>query len=125
MHFSPVVKAQAECNNGVIASTSPITYPSIGNYPPNAFCNWRMEVAAGLRVKTTFSSVSIEPSTTPYNDFLLVFDGPTCTSAILAKITGSASPVVTSSDNNTSLMFISNGATQLTGFTASFASSKL
>ncbi|KAF6772765.1 hypothetical protein AHF37_08356 [Paragonimus kellicotti] len=84
-----------------------------------------MEVAAGLRVKTTFTSVSIESSTTPYNDFLLVFDGPTCTSPILAKLTGSATPVITSSDNNTSLMFISNGATQLNGFSVSFASSKL
>ncbi|KAF5402149.1 hypothetical protein PHET_04664 [Paragonimus heterotremus] len=100
-------------------------YSSSGNYPPNAFCNWRMEVASGLRVKTTFSAVSIESSTTPYNDFLLVFDGPTCTSPILAKITGSITPTITSSDNNTSLMFISNGVTQLTGFTASFASSKL
>ncbi|KAF8571136.1 hypothetical protein P879_03084, partial [Paragonimus westermani] len=115
----------ADCYNGVVASTSPIIYPSSGNYPPNAFCNWRMEAAASMRVKITFSSVSIESSTTPYNDFLLVFDGPTCTSPILAKITGTATPTVTSSDNNTSLMFISNAVTQLTGFTATFASSKL
>ncbi|KAF5395405.1 hypothetical protein PHET_12120 [Paragonimus heterotremus] len=107
-----------DCTNVVTAVASPIAYPTTSPYLANAFCIWRIELAANTRVKTVIDPVDIEASTTPYNDFLLMFDGPTCTSPILSRIAGSTVQTVVASGNNTSFMFISNGATEMTGFTA-------
>ncbi|KAF7262118.1 hypothetical protein EG68_00537 [Paragonimus skrjabini miyazakii] len=93
-------------------TSNSIKYPKSGNYMANVFCNWRIELAAGTRVRTAIGSVAIS------DDLLFVFDGPTCTSPMLLRLTGVVGQTVVASGNNTSFMFISDGNTEETGFRA-------
>ncbi|XP_053440714.1 deleted in malignant brain tumors 1 protein isoform X3 [Nycticebus coucang] len=94
-------------------------YP--GNYPNNARCMWDIEVRNNYRVTVVFSNVQLEGGCS--YDYIEVFDGPSHSSPLIARVCDGASGSFTSSSNFMSIRFISDGSITRRGFLAEYYSS--
>ncbi|VTJ74755.1 Hypothetical predicted protein [Marmota monax] len=93
-------------------------YP--GNYPNNARCVWDIEVPNNYLVTVIFIDVRLEGGCN--YDYIEVFDGPSSSSPLIAKVCDGATGSFTSSSNFLSVRFISDGSVTQSGFQAAFYS---
>ncbi|XP_046304762.1 deleted in malignant brain tumors 1 protein isoform X1 [Marmota monax] len=93
-------------------------YP--GNYPNNARCVWDIEVPNNYLVTVIFIDVRLEGGCN--YDYIEVFDGPSSSSLLIAKVCDGATGSFTSSSNFLSVRFISDGSVTQSGFQAAFYS---
>ncbi|KAF5405871.1 hypothetical protein PHET_00625 [Paragonimus heterotremus] len=111
-----------ESLNIIVTSASLEIGPQLQSYPAYSFCNWRMDVNPEYRIKLDFTAVSIEPSltlSTPH-DKLIIFDGPSCASSVIAVVSGFSARSVMSSTNQMAAMFISDNSVEMSGFVTQF-----
>ncbi|XP_077655255.1 scavenger receptor cysteine-rich domain-containing protein DMBT1-like [Urocitellus parryii] len=93
-------------------------YP--GNYPNNARCVWDIEVPNNHLVTVTFIYVRLEGGCN--YDYIEVFDGPSSSSRLIAKVCDGDTGSFTSSSNFLSVRFTSDGSVTRAGFQAAFYS---
>ncbi|KAM6186271.1 LOW QUALITY PROTEIN: scavenger receptor cysteine-rich domain-containing protein DMBT1 [Rhynchocyon petersi] len=92
-------------------------YPS--NYPNNANCLWNIEVQNNYRVTIIFTDVQLEGGCS--YDYIEVFDGPSHSSPLIARVCKNGSFV--SSSNFMAVRFVSDGSVTRSGFRAQYYSS--
>ncbi|XP_057164655.1 deleted in malignant brain tumors 1 protein isoform X22 [Ursus arctos] len=95
------------------------SYP--GNYPNNARCLWDIEVPNNYRVTVVFRDVQLEGGCN--YDYIQVFDGPSHSSPLIARVCDGAKGSHTSSSNFMSIRFVSDGSVTRRGFQAEYYSS--
>ncbi|XP_041597932.1 deleted in malignant brain tumors 1 protein isoform X6 [Vulpes lagopus] len=91
------------------------------NYPNNARCVWDIEVPNNYHVTIVFKDVQLEGGCN--YDYIEVFDGPSHTSPLIARVCDGAKSSLTSSSNFMSIRFISDGSVTRKGFQAKYYSS--
>ncbi|XP_072596399.1 scavenger receptor cysteine-rich domain-containing protein DMBT1 isoform X2 [Vulpes vulpes] len=91
------------------------------NYPNNARCVWDIEVPNNYHVTIVFKDVQLEGGCN--YDYIEVFDGPSHTSPLIARVCDGAKSSLTSSSNFMSIRFVSDGSVTRKGFKANYYSS--
>nr|XP_035926099.1 deleted in malignant brain tumors 1 protein isoform X7 [Halichoerus grypus] len=94
-------------------------YP--GNYPNNARCVWDIEVQSNYRVTVVFRDVQLEGGCN--YDYIEVFNGPSHSSPLIARVCDGTKGSLSSSSNFMSIRFVSDGSITRRGFQASYYSS--
>ncbi|KAA3676673.1 uncharacterized protein DEA37_0007332, partial [Paragonimus westermani] len=97
------------------------------NYPALSFCNWQVTANSNERLVIQFTQMDIENLgfNGHFSDCILLFDGPSCVSPMIGKITGNQPVTFLSSANHLSAMFISDDSAERTGFVAEFFASSV
>uniref|UniRef100_W5MX16 Cubilin n=1 Tax=Lepisosteus oculatus TaxID=7918 RepID=W5MX16_LEPOC len=115
--------APGTCGGALMTSESPMFLFSPGwpeNYPENIECTWIIR-SPGSTVEFNLLSVDIEADITCFYDSLVIRDGETNLSPLLATICGRELPgPVHSSGDTMFLRFTSDGSYSGAGFNASF-----
>ncbi|XP_053063508.1 deleted in malignant brain tumors 1 protein isoform X5 [Acinonyx jubatus] len=93
-------------------------YP--GNYPNNAKCLWDIEVRNNYRVTVVFRDVQLEGGCN--YDYIEVFDGPSHSSPLIARVCDGARGSFTSSSNFMSIRFVSDRSITKKGFQVDYYS---
>ncbi|CAD7686565.1 unnamed protein product [Nyctereutes procyonoides] len=91
------------------------------NYPNNARCVWDIEVPNNYHVTIVFKDVQLEGGCN--YDYIEVFDGPSHSSPLIARVCDGAKSSLTSSSNFMSIRFVSDGSVTRKGFQANYYSS--
>ncbi|XP_034427678.1 cubilin [Hippoglossus hippoglossus] len=111
------------CGGPVTAPSGEIhspLYPS--SYPNNVDCSWVISVDSHHRVLFNFSDLDIEYHSSCSWDYVVVHDGPTISSPLLAHVCGtSLPPSVTSTQNTITVRFRSDSSRSHRGFSAHFS----
>ncbi|XP_059028925.1 deleted in malignant brain tumors 1 protein isoform X5 [Mustela lutreola] len=94
-------------------------YP--GTYPNNANCLWDIEVQNNYHVTVIFRDVQLEGGCS--YDYIEVFDGPSHSSPLIARVCNGFVGPLTSSSNFMSIRFVSDGSITRRGFQADYYSS--
>ncbi|XP_041670250.1 cubilin [Cheilinus undulatus] len=116
-------EVQGGCGGPVTAPSGEIHSPSYPNsYPNNVDCSWVISVDNNHRVFFNFSDLDIEPHSTCVWDYVAIYDGPTVSSPLLAKVCGtSPPPAITSTQNTIYVRFRSDSSRSHRGFSARFS----
>ncbi|XP_074549445.1 cubilin [Halichoeres trimaculatus] len=116
------VEAQGGCGGPVTAPSGEIHSPLYPNsYPNNVDCSWVISVDQNHRVFLNFSDLDIEPHSSCMWDFVAIYDGPTMSSPLLAKVCGTSHPSITSTQNTIYVRFRSDSSRSHRGFSARFS----
>ncbi|XP_060950209.1 cubilin [Limanda limanda] len=111
------------CGGPVTAPSGEIhspLYPS--SYPNNVDCSWVISVDSHHRVLFNFSDLDIEHHSNCSWDYVVVHDGPTISSPLLARVCGtSLPPSITSTQNTITVRFRSDSSRSHRGFSAHFS----
>ncbi|KAM8912002.1 LOW QUALITY PROTEIN: scavenger receptor cysteine-rich domain-containing protein DMBT1 [Lycaon pictus] len=119
-HFFPV--ANSSCGGFMSQPSGHFSSPFYpGNYPNNARCVWDIEVPNNYHVTIVFKDVQLEGGCN--YDYIEVFDGPSHSSPLIARVCDGAKSSLTSSSNFMSIRFVSDGSVTRKGFQANYYSS--
>ncbi|XP_077137710.1 astacin-like metalloendopeptidase [Ranitomeya variabilis] len=118
--------SKVECGGTYTAPTGSVFSPGYDQhqkYPPFCNCTWTILAPVGYRVQLTFSSFSLEASTSCVYDSLKIRDGMFSSSPLMGNVLcGSASiQPVTSSGNGLLLHLLSDAEVESTGFLAEYS----
>ena len=92
-------------------------YPNL--YPRNSFCQWRIRVKAGMRIKLNIGALNIEQNCA--YDNVTVYNGYSNKYPVLGQYCSHRKPIsLTSSSNVMTVIFISDSMTNGRGFAASY-----
>ncbi|TWW71482.1 Cubilin Precursor [Takifugu flavidus] len=113
------------CGDTLTSPSGTITspgHPSI--YPHGANCTWYITVSPGNLVQLVFESFNLEYHTNCNFDYVEVYDNGTVqTGSKLGRYCGrSVPPSITSTDNQLTLLFVSDTSLATEGFSASYVS---
>ncbi|XP_015810319.3 cubilin [Nothobranchius furzeri] len=94
------------------------------NYPHGANCTWYISVTPGNLIRLSFDSFNLEYHTNCNYDYLEVYDNGTVqTGNKIGRYCGrSVPPSITSSDNQLTLLFVTDSSLNTEGFSASYVS---
>ncbi|KAG7527098.1 cubilin [Solea senegalensis] len=111
------------CGGPVTAPSGEIHSPLYPNsYPNNVDCSWVISVESHHRVFLSFTDLDIESQSTCSWDYVAIYDGPTTSSPLLARVCGNSLPFsVTSTQNIISVRFRSDSSQNHRGFSAHFS----
>ncbi|XP_076027535.1 cubilin [Genypterus blacodes] len=116
-------EVQGGCGGPVTAPSGEIhspLYPS--SYPNNVDCSWIISVDANHRVLFNFTDLDIERHSSCLWDYVAIYDGPSMSAALLARVCGSTlPPSVTSTQNKVYVRFRSDSSRTHRGFSARFS----
>uniref|UniRef100_A0A665V841 Cubilin n=1 Tax=Echeneis naucrates TaxID=173247 RepID=A0A665V841_ECHNA len=115
--------ALAGCGDILTSATGIITSPSHpNNYPHGANCTWYINVSPGNLIQLTFESFNLEYHSNCALDYLEVYDNGTVeTGTMIGRYCGrSVPPSITSTDNQLTLLFVSDSSLTKEGFSASY-----
>jgi pimeloyl-ACP methyl ester carboxylesterase len=89
------------------------------NYSNNSNCSWKIQPSGATSITLGFDNFDLSDP----GDSLYVYDGPTITSSLLGKWTGSSIPAnVISTGGIMLVVFVSDGANTSSGWTANYTS---
>ncbi|XP_044096607.1 deleted in malignant brain tumors 1 protein isoform X3 [Neovison vison] len=118
----PIMHANYSCGGFLTQPSGNFSSPFYpGNYPNNANCLWDIEVQNNYRVTVIFRDVQLEGSCS--YDYIEVFDGPSHSSPLIARVCNGSVRPLTSSSNFMSIRFVSDGSITMRGFQADYYSS--
>ena len=108
------------CSQDLTGPTGKFETPNYPNlYPSNSFCQWRIRVKPGMRIKLNISALNIEQNC--IYDNVTVYNGYSDKDPVLGHYCSHRSPVsLISSSNEVTVVFISNSMINGRGFTASY-----
>ncbi|XP_032366699.1 cubilin [Etheostoma spectabile] len=111
------------CGGPVTAPSGEIHSPSYpSSYPHNVDCSWVISVDPNHRVLFNFSDLDIEPHSNCSWDYVAIHDGPSISSALLARVCGTTlPPPITSTQNTIYVRFRSDSSLSHRGFSARFS----
>ncbi|CAB1449409.1 unnamed protein product, partial [Pleuronectes platessa] len=111
------------CGGPVTAPSGEIHSPLYpGSYPNNVDCSWVISVDSHHRVLFNFSDLDIEHHSNCSWDYVVVHDGPTISSPLLARVCGtSLPPSITTTQNTITVRFRSDSSRSHRGFSAHFS----
>ncbi|XP_053714419.1 cubilin isoform X1 [Synchiropus splendidus] len=117
------VEVQGGCGGPVTAPEGEIHSPRYPNsYPSNVDCSWVISVDANHRVLFNFSDLELEQQSDCAYDYVMIHDGPTISSPVLARVCGSTiPPAITSTQNTIYVRFRSDTSIHHRGFSARFS----
>ncbi|XP_070174131.1 cubilin-like [Littorina saxatilis] len=113
----------ADCGGVRTASQGSFHSPGHPNiYPHGANCTWHLTVPEGLIIQLTFDTISIEQASTCGFDSVAVYDGEsTINTTLVGRYCGSTPPaVITSTNNQLTVVFSSDNSIASEGFSASY-----
>ncbi|XP_047558266.1 deleted in malignant brain tumors 1 protein isoform X2 [Lutra lutra] len=118
----PIMHANYSCGGFLTQPSGYFSSPFYpGNYPNNANCLWDIEVQNNYRITVVFRDVQLEGGCS--YDYIEVFDGPSHSSPLIARICNGSMGPLTSSSNFMSIRFVSDGSVTRRGFQANYYSS--
>uniref|UniRef100_A0A669DQK6 Cubilin n=1 Tax=Oreochromis niloticus TaxID=8128 RepID=A0A669DQK6_ORENI len=105
------------CGDTLTSPSGTITSPGHpSSYPHGANCTWYISVSPGNLIRLTFESFNLEYHTNCNFDYLEVYDNGT------VYCGRSVPPSITSTDNQLTLLFVSDSSLNTEGFSASYIS---
>uniref|UniRef100_I3KD12 Cubilin n=1 Tax=Oreochromis niloticus TaxID=8128 RepID=I3KD12_ORENI len=113
------------CGDTLTSPSGTITSPGHpSSYPHGANCTWYISVSPGNLIRLTFESFNLEYHTNCNFDYLEVYDNGTVqTGNKIGRYCGrSVPPSITSTDNQLTLLFVSDSSLNTEGFSASYIS---
>ncbi|XP_068604308.1 cubilin [Brachionichthys hirsutus] len=113
------------CGDTLTSPSGIVTSPGHpNNYPHGANCTWYIGVAPGNLVRLSFDSFDLEYHNNCNYDYLEVYDNGTVqTGTKIGRYCGrSVPPSITSTDNQMTLLFVSDASLVTEGFSASYVS---
>ncbi|XP_068160694.1 cubilin [Antennarius striatus] len=113
------------CGDTLTSPTGTITSPGHpNNYPHGANCTWYISVDPGNLVRLSFDSFDLEYHVNCNFDYLEVYDNGTVqTGTKIGRYCGrSVPPSITSTDNQMTLLFVSDSSLVTEGFSATYIS---
>uniref|UniRef100_A0A8C9MBM4 Scavenger receptor cysteine-rich domain-containing protein DMBT1 n=1 Tax=Panthera tigris altaica TaxID=74533 RepID=A0A8C9MBM4_PANTA len=120
-HFCFIPAANYSCGGFLSQPSGHFSSPFYpGNYPNNAKCLWDIEVRNNYRVTVVFRDVQLEGGCN--YDYIEVFDGPSHSSPLIARVCDGARGSFTSSSNFMSIRFFSDGSITKRGFQVDYYS---
>uniref|UniRef100_A0A4W3HEV8 CUB and zona pellucida-like domains 1, tandem duplicate 1 n=1 Tax=Callorhinchus milii TaxID=7868 RepID=A0A4W3HEV8_CALMI len=105
--------------NNTGSFTSP-NYPY--NYHNNARCTWYIQVDRNQIIKLNFNDLWLETSSNCRYDYVAIYDGPSTSYPLLAKICDSSNLTFTSSNNSMTVHFKTDSSVAQRGFSANYFS---
>ena len=92
-------------------------YPNL--YPANSFCQWRIQVKEGMKIKLNISAINIERDCA--HDNVTIYNGYTNKDPVLGHYCSHRKPVsLMSSSNVMNIVFMSDNVMNRRGFAASY-----
>eukprot|EP00794_Sanderia_malayensis_P003248 gene3248-3729_t len=118
------MKYTTPCGGNLTTSSGVIQSPYFPNfYPHKKRCVWTISVPRGNIITLRFPNFDIERSSNCMYDYLAVTNGPSTTDPLIGRYCGSTPPTaVTSSMNEMTLIFRTDGSDSFRGFRASYTS---
>uniref|UniRef100_A0A673AMU3 Cubilin n=1 Tax=Sphaeramia orbicularis TaxID=375764 RepID=A0A673AMU3_9TELE len=115
-------EVQGGCGGPVTAPSGEIHSPLYPNsYPNNVDCSWVISVDPNHRLSLNFSDLDIEQHSSCSWDYVAIYDGPTASSPLLARVCGSTPPpLIASTQNTIYVRFRSDSSRSHRGFSAYF-----
>ncbi|XP_015260845.1 PREDICTED: cubilin-like, partial [Cyprinodon variegatus] len=112
------------CGDTLTSPTGTITSPGHPtSYPHGANCTWYISVLPGNLIRLSFDSFNLEYHLNCNYDYLEVYDGTGTTGNMTGRYCGrSVPPSITSSDNQMTLLFVTDSSLSAEGFSASYVS---
>uniref|UniRef100_A0A3Q4HHJ3 Cubilin (intrinsic factor-cobalamin receptor) n=1 Tax=Neolamprologus brichardi TaxID=32507 RepID=A0A3Q4HHJ3_NEOBR len=113
------------CGDTLTSPSGTITSPGHpSSYPHGANCTWYINVSPGHLIRLTFESFNLEYHANCNFDYLEVYDNGTVqTGNMIGRYCGrSVPPSITSTDNQLTLLFVSDSSLNTEGFSASYIS---
>ncbi|KAM4718445.1 cubilin [Anableps anableps] len=112
------------CGDTLTSPSGTITSPGHPtNYPHGASCTWYISVLPGNLIRLTFDSFNLEYNDNCNYNYLEVYDGTGTTGNKTGRYCGrSIPPSITSSDNQMTLLFVTDSSLSGEGFSASYVS---
>uniref|UniRef100_A0AAX7VLU9 Cubilin n=1 Tax=Astatotilapia calliptera TaxID=8154 RepID=A0AAX7VLU9_ASTCA len=113
------------CGDTLTSPSGTITSPGHpSSYPHGANCTWYINVSPGNLIRLTFESFNLEYHANCNFDYLEVYDNGTVqTGNKIGRYCGrSVPPSITSTDNQLTLLFVSDSSLNTEGFSASYIS---
>uniref|UniRef100_A0A3B4F981 Cubilin n=1 Tax=Pundamilia nyererei TaxID=303518 RepID=A0A3B4F981_9CICH len=113
------------CGDTLTGPSGTITSPGHpSSYPHGANCTWYINVSPGNLIRLTFESFNLEYHANCNFDYLEVYDNGTVqTGNKIGRYCGrSVPPSITSTDNQLTLLFVSDSSLNTEGFSASYIS---
>ncbi|XP_065062879.1 inactive tyrosine-protein kinase transmembrane receptor ROR1-like [Rhopilema esculentum] len=111
------------CSN-TLSSTSGVIRHSMsqGKYLPNHNCTWKINVQTSFHVKLTFTKFDIEASKDCMKDYVIIRNGPYLKSSQVSRLCGKdLPPVITISNNEVLIQFVTDANKQASGFILNYA----
>ncbi|XP_069468092.1 deleted in malignant brain tumors 1 protein-like isoform X2 [Ambystoma mexicanum] len=99
--------------------TSP-NYPL--SYPNNAYCVWQIHVEEPSCIRVNILDMHLEQVQGCVWDYIAAYDGPLEASPLLGKVCWNSSYTFTSTSNDMTVLFRSDGSVAFSGFQASYQS---
>jgi len=112
------------CGGNLTSPSGTIQSPYFpNNYPHKKSCTWTITVPRGNAITLRFPVFDIEPSTNCIYDYIAAYNGPSRTSPYMGRFCGSNPPTaITSSMNELTLVFNTDGSDSFRGFRATYTS---
>ncbi|XP_067908925.1 deleted in malignant brain tumors 1 protein-like isoform X2 [Heterodontus francisci] len=113
----------AICGGDLVGSSGSFTSPNYPeHYPDNQQCTWCIQVSHNQKIKLEFVDLQIETSPSCGRDYILIYDGPSRSSQLIAKSCTAENRVLISSSNVMTVYFRSNEMVAARGFAAKYKS---
>uniref|UniRef100_A0A3Q2TAZ9 Cubilin n=1 Tax=Fundulus heteroclitus TaxID=8078 RepID=A0A3Q2TAZ9_FUNHE len=112
------------CGHTMTSPSGTITSPGHPtSYPHGANCTWYISVLPGNLIRLSFDSFNLEYHSNCNYDYLEVYDGTGTTGNKTGRYCGrSVPPSITSSDNQMTLLLVTDSSLSKEGFSASYVS---
>ncbi|XP_041458355.1 cubilin-like [Lytechinus variegatus] len=110
------------CGGTFTDNTGMFSSPSDGSvYPHGANCNYNIIVDPGLIIELTFNVFNLESHSSCAYDYVEIYDNVTPNVTLLGRYCGATPPpVMMSSSNQMTVLFVSDSSVAFEGFTASY-----
>ncbi|XP_069755899.1 scavenger receptor cysteine-rich domain-containing protein DMBT1-like [Narcine bancroftii] len=95
-------------------------YPD--NYPDNAACIWYIRVNGSKIIDLRFIAFDLEESSSCSYDYVAIYDGPSTSSSLMAKLCHDSNETFTSTSNSMTIYFRSDSSVTRRGFVANYRS---
>ncbi|XP_043568146.1 deleted in malignant brain tumors 1 protein-like isoform X2 [Chiloscyllium plagiosum] len=115
--------AGVECGGLLMAENGSFSSPSYPlQYENNVECIWLIHVHNNQRIRLDFSEIRLEDSSGCKTDYIMIFDGPSKSSPLIAKRCSGSELSFISSSNNVTIYFKADHFGTDYGFTANYYS---
>nr|XP_033798875.1 deleted in malignant brain tumors 1 protein [Geotrypetes seraphini] len=121
-YFSPHELSQ-QCGGHLNGPSGIFTSPGYPNrHPDFTYCVWHIKVPKKHKVIVTFSEIFLEIDENCRFDFLALYDGPSTSSPLIAKVCGRQTPTFETSSDTLTAVLSTDYANSYRGFSAQYRS---
>ncbi|XP_067858399.1 deleted in malignant brain tumors 1 protein-like isoform X2 [Heptranchias perlo] len=111
------------CGRYLVANSGSFASPNFPHqYPSNAQCTWYIRVGINQRIMLNFTELHMEVSPRCSHDYIIIYDGPSINSALIATTCTGSNNIFVSSSSSMTVYFRSDSNETRRGFSAYYYS---